>query len=180
MRLAPVPMAYAWQPAEALDYCVLSSRTTHGTQTALDACRYFGGLLIGALNGVDKNALLYAGYTPVVGSWDAPFHYEIAEIAAGLYKDRQPPYIKASGYVVKTLEAALWAFYNTDNFQDGALMAVNLGDDADTVGAVYGQLAGAFYGLGGVPSHWVDKLTMRDYIKDQAQKLLDFEKFVEN
>lgn len=44
------------------------------------------------------------------------------------------------------MEAALWAFHNSENFQDGCLLAVNLGEDADTTGAIYGQLAGAYYG----------------------------------
>ena len=173
MRLAPIPMAYGRAPHHALNLCVQSSRTTHGAQTALDACRYFGGLLIGALNGIGKVTLLSAGYRPVVEKGDAPFTSEIDEIANGSFKTRQPPQIVAGGYVVKTLEAALWAFYHTENFHDGALMAVNLGNDSDTVGAIYGQIGGAYYGLSGIPTGWIEKLTMRGYIETQAKKLLD-------
>jgi ADP-ribosylglycohydrolase len=56
--------------------------------------------------------------------------------------------------VLHTLEAALWAFARTNTFEDGAILAVNLGEDADTTGAVYGQLAGAFYGYDGIPAKW--------------------------
>ena len=56
--------------------------------------------------------------------------------------------------MVDALEAALWAFWSTDSFEDGALAAVNLGDDADTTGAIYGQLAGAYYGVDGIPERW--------------------------
>ena len=69
MRLAPVPMAYAHDAARALASCAESSRTTHGAITAVDACRYFGGLLVGALNGVDKGTLLAPRYSPVDGRW---------------------------------------------------------------------------------------------------------------
>ncbi|HBY77548.1 MAG TPA: ADP-ribosylglycohydrolase, partial [Cyanobacteria bacterium UBA11148] len=70
-----------------------------------------------------------------------------------------------TGYVVKSLEAALWAFYHSQSFEEGCLLAVNLGDDADTTGAVYGQLAGAFYGEQGIPQSWRDKLAYRDLIE---------------
>jgi ADP-ribosyl-[dinitrogen reductase] hydrolase len=75
--------------------------------------------------------------------------------------------------VVPTLEAALWAFHNFDDFESGALAVVNLGDDADTTGAVYGQIAGAFYGVEGIPGKWLEKIVMREYIEELADGLLD-------
>jgi len=89
----------------------------------------------------------------------------IAEISGGSFKRREPPEVKGSGYVVKSLEAALWAFHKTDSFRDGALLAVNLGDDADTTGAVYGQLAGAYYGADAIPESWRKQLAMRETIE---------------
>ncbi|WP_351090088.1 ADP-ribosylglycohydrolase family protein, partial [Shewanella sp. S1-49-MNA-CIBAN-0167] len=62
------------------------------------------------------------------------------------YKNKKAKDIRASGYVMHTLEAVLWAFFHSDSFETGALLAVNLGEDADTTGAIYGQLAGAYYG----------------------------------
>jgi ADP-ribosylglycohydrolase len=73
--------------------------------------------------------------------------------------------------VVESLEAALWAFHRSESFRDGALLAVNLGDDADTTGAVYGQLAGAFYGDSGIPEAWRAKLALRDRIASLADEL---------
>jgi len=81
-----------------------------------------------------------------------PLAPAIAEIVDGSYKIKSPPQIQGSGYVVKSLEAALWAFYTTASFKDAVLAAVNLGDDADTTGAICGQIAGAFYGLEGIPA----------------------------
>jgi len=172
MRLAPVPMYYANVPREAITRSAESSRTTHGAQAAVDACRYFGGLLIAALNGVDKVTLLSNRYSVVPELWkELPLHTEIDEVAAGSFKVKSPPEISGSGYVVRTLEAALWAFHHTDSFEDGALMVINLGDDADTTGAVFGQLAGAYYGVSGIREDWLNRLTLSDYIRDQATKL---------
>ena len=92
-------------------------------------------------------------------------------IAAGSFRHREPPEIRGTGYVVDSLEAALWAFDRSDSFRDGALLAVNLGDDADTTGAVYGQLAGAFYGEQAIPQSWRAKLAMREMIERFADRL---------
>ena len=172
MRLAPVPMYFAGDAAEAIDRSADSSRTTHQAAEAVDACRYFGGLLFGALHGVDKETLLSAAYCPVKGLWEQrPLADKIAEIADGSFKRREPPEIRGSGYVVESLEAALWAFDRSRDFRDGALLAVNLGDDADTTGAIYGQIAGAFYGAKSIPANWRDLLTMNDEIASMADSL---------
>ena len=72
---------------------------------------------------------------------------------------------------MRSLEAALWAFYHSTNFRDGCLLAANLGDDADTTAAIYGQLAGAYYGLEEIPAQWLEKLAMRDKIQELAEAL---------
>lgn len=174
MRLAPVPMFFAARPAKAIEMSGLSSQTTHGAPVCVDCCRYYGGVLAGALRGAAKSALLSPLYTPVGGCWDAhPLDPEVAEVAAGSFLEKQPPEIRGRGYVVDCMEAALWAFATTASFEEGALRAVNLGDDADTTGAVYGQLAGAHYGASRIPRRWLDKLAMRDKIEDYARHLLE-------
>ena len=173
MRLAPVPLFYANNPLEVIEKSGESSRTTHGAATCVDACRYLGALIAGAVNGVSKEVLLSERYCAISGYWAAnPLAAEIDEIAAGSFKRRQPPEIQGSGYVVKSLEAALWAFYNSSSFAEGCLLAVNLGDDADTTGAVYGQLAGAFYGESAIPEKWISQLADRTLIESFAEQLL--------
>jgi len=114
-----------------------------------------GGLIVGAVNGVGKDELLSELYCPVPGYLAShPLTPEIHAIAAGSFKAKVPPAIKGTGYVVNSLEAALWAFAKARDFEEGALLAVNLGDDADTTGAVYGQIAGAYYGYAGIPERW--------------------------
>jgi hypothetical protein len=111
-------------------------------------------------------------FEPVPGIWEAaPFAPRIAAIAAGSYKKKNPPEIRGTGYVVDSLEAALWALHRSANFREGALLAVNLGHDADTTGAVYGQLAGACYGEEGIPKKWRSLVAMRDEIEELADEL---------
>src|SRR5262249_29265748 len=155
MRLAPAPLAFADNPEQAVFFAERSSQTTHGAHECLDACRYFGGLLVGAIQGLPKAELLSPLFTPVPGQWDAlPLTEKVEAIARGSFKKKSPPEIRGSGYVIHTLEAALWAFHTTDDFRTGALKVVNLGEDADTTGAVYGQIAGAYYGEAGIPAEW--------------------------
>jgi ADP-ribosylglycohydrolase len=169
MRLAPVPLLYARRPAEAIRRAGDSSRTTHQAREAVDACRYLAALLVHAVDGVSKDVLL--GDLTVLATDDlAP---RIRAIARGSFTRRSPPDIRGTGYVAECLEAALWAFYVSESFADGALRAVNLGDDADTTGAVYGQLAGAVYGEEGIPPAWRERLAQGDLITRMADALFD-------
>jgi len=160
MRLAPIPLFFMSYPNLAIELSGKSSRTTHNHPYAVDACRYMGSLIHGAVIGIDKEKLLSPRYSLVDGYWDEnPLAPAIDEVAAGSFKDKEPPEIRGRGHVVKSLEAALWAFYNSESFKEGCLLAVNLGEDADTTGAIYGQIAGAYYGASAIPEKWINKLS---------------------
>ena len=96
---------------------------------------------------------------------------KVAEAASGSFKRRELPETRGTGYVVATLEAAIWAFHRTSSFREAALLAVNLGDDADTTGAVYGQLAGAYYGDQGIPGEWRTRIAHADLDRQIADRL---------
>ncbi|MGF1655563.1 MAG: ADP-ribosylglycohydrolase family protein [Verrucomicrobiales bacterium] len=170
MRLAPIPLFYFSKPEEAIYRAAESSRTTHGAVACMDACRYYTALMVGALQGVEKDDLLNPAW-PIVAKLKQTFCPEIQEVAGGSFRRRQPPGIRGSGYVVQALEAALWAFASASDFEAGALRAVNLGDDADTTGAIYGQLAGAYFGGDGIPAAWLQVLMQKDLIKQIATDL---------
>ena len=173
MRLAPIPMYYYQKPEEALKYAALSSKTTHANEMCVDACRYMAGIIVGLLNGESKETVLSSMYSPVENYFNNnPLCDAIKEVSRGSFKTKQPPEIKGTGFVVESLEAALWVFYHADNFRDGALKAVNLGDDADTTGAVYGQIAGAIYDI---PHEWIQILSMREQITKISNQLLRLE-----
>ena len=166
MRLAPIPLAYRASPELAIRYAAESSRTTHAAPAAVDACKFYCALILGALAGRPKEELLSPDF------YQGALVPEIAEIAAGSYKQKNPPAIAGTGYMVRSLEAALWAFYRSNTFEKGALLAVNLGNDADTTGAIYGQLAGVYYGMSAIPAGWLEQLAMRDTITVLADGLL--------
>jgi ADP-ribosylglycohydrolase len=165
MRLAPIPLFYAPDLSAVEEFAGDSSRTTHAAATAIDACRYFGVLIARAVSGATKAELLDGS------ARSANLVAEIAEVAAGSFRSKNPPEIRGSGYVVESLEAALWAFHHSTSFRDGCLAAVNLGDDADTTGAVYGQLSGAFYGAAAIPPEWLRSLALRETIERFAEQL---------
>jgi ADP-ribosyl-[dinitrogen reductase] hydrolase len=166
MRLAPVPM-YFWRDREkAVGFSNLSSRTTHGAEECLHACRLFGWQLFKALSGFSKEDVLFDNQQLT----DLPV--KVSEIARGAYRKKAVEEIFGTGYVVQSLEAALWCFNSTESFEDAILTAVNLGDDADTTAAVCGQIAGAFYGVEGIPAHWRDRLAMSEEIQAMAEALL--------
>jgi len=78
-----------------------------------------------------------------------------------------------SGYVIKSLEAALWCFLHTDTYEAAILKAANLGEDADTTAAICGQVAGAFYGISGIPEKWQNRLVMKQEIGELAERLYE-------
>ena len=168
MRLAPIPMFYYPNAEQAVFNASDSSRTTHGADECLDACSLYAYMLFKALDGTPKEAILFGAENIKLMEGMSP---KIQAIAAGEYRDKTEDEIRGSGYVVGSLEAALWCFHKTDAFRDAILNAVNLGDDADTTAAVCGQIAGAYYGESGIPPEWLGRLAMVDLIRSMADKL---------
>jgi ADP-ribosyl-[dinitrogen reductase] hydrolase len=166
MRLAPVAIRYWNSRAQLLDAAARQSRTTHGAWEAVCACQFYAGLLADVI--ADGRGL--EAVSPEAGSGLAP---AIADIAAGSWRGKPRQAISSTGYVVHTLEASLWCVDQTTSFEDAVLMAANLGVDADTVGAVTGQLAGALYGASGIPARWRDKLAWSQRIEEMANELFD-------
>jgi ADP-ribosylglycohydrolase len=173
MRLAPIPMAYRADPVRAIHLAGESSRLTHNHPDAQDACRYLAALTIGALNGASKADLLQPFFDPATDTWRAtPLTDEMALLAAGGYRDKPQADIQPSAHAVRCLEAALWAFARTDTYGEGLLLLVNMGDDSDTTGAVYGQLAGAHYGNDAIPRRWLDDLAHPALLREYTLSLL--------
>ena len=166
MRLAPIPMFFLPDLEAVERYSAASSVTTHGAPECVDACRLFGRIVGRALLGEAKEQVLFGDAGTFKGE------PKIVAIARGEFKSKAEVDIRGTGYVVSSLEAALWCFLRTDCFQDAILMAANLGDDADTTAAVCGQVAGAFYGASGIPERWVERLAMRSLIENLAERLI--------
>ncbi len=168
---APVLFAFA-NPARALELAVETTRVTHQAPLVLEACRYFAGLLLGALRGVSKQKLLNPAFEPLPGLWrKTPLKEQVAAIAESAASAVEPP-AAGGGNILDCLRTVLWAFARARNFREGALLAVNLGGDADVAGAAYGQLAGAYYGVAALPPTWRAAVLRREMIEEFADRLL--------
>ncbi len=169
MRIAPIAIAFHNSGDLLREYSRQSSRTTHACTEALDACELFTALLVrateeGSISDVFENIELS---TSSEG---------LKNIASGQFLSRNYKDIRGSGYVVESLEAALWCFANSDSFKDALILAINLGDDADTTGAVCGQIASAYYGLQGIPHEWSSAIVYRNEIQELADDLYELGK----
>ncbi len=164
MRLAPAVLGFIQDPAACRTIAGEQSRTTHGAPQSVQSCQFFADLLRRAIRGEPKATVL----TPQ--EWDR--HPAVRAIAAASWRGKDRGAIRSTGYVIHTLEAALWAVGTTDSFEEAVILAVNLADDADTVGAVTGQLAGALYGMSTIPERWLERLAWRDHIVTVANRLL--------
>lgn len=150
MRILPVALRYASQPvADMLTKAHRISALTHRHPRSQLACGLYccaaRGLLAGLSPDAAYRAMIEDGYRHYRGT---PLDSELAAFArifSGRLGDEEPDAIHASGYVVRTLEAALWCLLTAGSFEDTVLRAVNLGDDTDTVGCVAGGLAGLCY-----------------------------------
>jgi ADP-ribosyl-[dinitrogen reductase] hydrolase len=166
MRLAPVALFYAPNLGEVVQFSAQSSRTTHGAPEAVECCQLLGFVVAQCLAGAPKHEVLD-------GSGLALMEPKVLELAARRYLNKSRSEIRGSGYAVASLEAALWCFHTTSTFETAVLEAANLGDDADTTAAIVGQVAGAFYGLQGIPARWLKTLHMQEQIMQMAEGLYE-------
>jgi ADP-ribosylglycohydrolase len=175
MRLAPVPIRHADLYPHRIDELSRladeSSVPTHASQQCRSACRYLATVLAALIRGEDRELVLSPDWKPLAALNEInPLHPWIQEVALGSY--RQDTRICGAGWVVDSLKAALWAFHKANNFEEAVLKAVNLGDDADTTGAVCGQLAGALWGESGIPASLRSGLARMDMIENALRKIV--------
>lgn len=175
MRLAPVPIRYAdLYPDNIEELSRLadeSSLPTHASEQCRSACRYLATVLAALIHGEDRATVLSPAWKPLKTlNAIKPLHPLIQTVAQGSYRDTAD--IVGSGWVVKSLEAALWAFHDADDFEDAVSRAVNLGDDADTTGAICGQLAGAYWGESGISESLRKGLVRMDMIENALARIV--------
>lgn len=164
MRQVPAVLAARGDLGRAVELSRGQSRVTHAALECLEAADLLARVLHAAIEGAGQEALATGAGLP----WEAP---KVASIAEGAWRGKPRARIASSGYVIDTLEAALWAVGTSGSFEEAVLKAVNLGDDADSVGAVAGQVAGALWGYGSIPSHWRQRIAWHDPIVARGQAL---------
>ncbi len=165
MRLAPVALRHWRDLRRAEAVAERQSVCTHATPVAIAGCALLSEVLCRLIAGEGKAAL-----TPRPAKGWPP---RIRAIAGGKWRGATEAAISSSGYVVHTLEAALWAVDGAASFEEAVLRAVNLGDDADTVGAVAGMIGGALWGLSAIPPAWVAGLHDGPRLHGLAEALFD-------
>lgn len=158
MRLAPVAVRH-WRNPEAMRWIARDqSRTTHAAPEAIEGCEILADLLADAIRGTTLPDLVAS---------------PAATRVRGFRPGQPRREVRGSGYVVASLHAGLWAVSRTSTFRDAVLLAANLGEDADTTAAVAGQIAGALYGVAGIPGGWLGRLAWRERIERMAGDLFD-------
>jgi len=166
MRLAPVSIRWFDEPSVVVERAAASSRTTHPARRPVDACRVLAAMTAALIRGESRERVFAPDF------WaHGDLHPEVDAVALGSWRGKEPPSIRGTGYCIDALEAAIWAVAGAKDFRDAILRATNLGDDADTTAAIAGQLAGAAWGVEGIPADWLAKLAMRERIESLADAL---------
>ena len=163
VRCAHLAIAFGHNRQLTRDWASWQSSVTHGHLECLNACSYLALALADALDGLPPHEVLRQA-----GPWYTP---TVATLAKGKWRTKTRDQISSTGYVMHTLEAALWAVHHTRTFEDALVLAVNLAGDADSVGAVTGQLAGALYGYAAIPERWLRPLAWRPHLHARALAL---------
>lgn len=175
MRIAPIALFFARNTESvAMKAARLSSITTHAEPRCIQACELMTLLLHRILNTeslASKEAFLAEGLSDYL-KLRPDCHPDIRLIATGAFIEKSQDELQATGYVIASLEAALWCFIHSENFEQGALLAANLGEGTDTSAAIFGQLAGAFYGSTTLPSKWTRLLAWAPHIEQTALWLI--------
>lgn len=152
------------------------SSLTHRHKRSHIACGIYIFIASKLLTGKDKEIAVDSGVHDALEYYKKQEEYQIElsyfnRIGSKDFKNVLAHDIKSSGYVIDTLEAAIWCLLNTDDYKSCVLEAVNLGDDTDTVAAVAGGLAGILYGYKSIPNDWLEAIVKREYIEELCGNL---------
>ncbi|KAJ5376038.1 hypothetical protein N7509_012924 [Penicillium cosmopolitanum] len=171
MRIAPIGVAL-WKDSKfARKVARAQSQITHPAIACLEACDAFTEVICRAMRGQSKEQLCEAFASFKFSSALRVRMIPYKRLAD--WRAKESGDIKSSGWVVDTLEVALWGFFKFNSWEKGALAVVNLGGDSDTAGAIYGALAGVFYGVDAIPRRWADGMQNSGQIFDIGRRFAD-------
>ncbi|HZU06342.1 MAG TPA: ADP-ribosylglycohydrolase family protein [Chloroflexota bacterium] len=169
MRILPIALYCASQPADSLlDHAHRASAVTHRHPRAQLACGFYCALAVALGRGEAPDTAYRTAIAQTLPYYQQPPYaaerVHFARLFAGTLADCSEEDIRSDGYVVHTLEASVWCLLRARSFTEAVLRAVNLGEDADTTGAVTGGLAGLHWGVSAIPPDWRNQLARRDAI----------------
>jgi ADP-ribosyl-[dinitrogen reductase] hydrolase len=191
MRLAPIPVYFHSKPSLAIEHAALQSRITHGSRFAVESCQLATAQIIGFLQESEetspqekKRRVLAPDFLPAGVDKLLLEMEEVKNLRSGTWKEKTESEINTRGFVIASHEAALWALWSSENFEEvvagsilidrsrltdglqGMLRLLTMGNDVDTVCAIYGQLAGACYGIEAIPSRWLKDVRPKEMLDD--------------
>ncbi len=172
MRLAPIPIYFYQNINKTIQYSAESSLTTHGSPECIESCMLLGAILnlfINNINNESKKELIFNSNLESILNLKEQKVIQLLNGDSWLKLKYEE--LPNTGYVIDTLRSALWCLYYSNNFKEALTLAVNLCGDADTIGAVCGQLAGAYYGYDQIPNHWISIIKESTYIQKEAYSL---------
>lgn len=172
MRLAPIPIYFYQNINKTIQYSAESSLTTHGSPECIESCMLLGAILnlfINNINNESKKELIFNSNLESILNLKEPKVIQLLNGDSWLKLKYEE--LPNTGYVIDTLISALWCLYYSKDFEEALILAVNLCGDADTIGAVCGQLAGAYYGYDQIPNHWISIIKESTYIQKEAYSL---------
>lgn len=172
MRMAPAVLKYHRDAVLCVAAAEMQSMTTHASLICKDAAALMAEIMFRCLH---RNAHEHdKSHVLQPASLRSSVSLEISEINSGAYKHKTKQQVfNTGGFVASSLEFALWCFHHTSSFEECVLTAANAGGDSDTNAAIAGQIAGAYYGMGSMPEHWIKNVAWSDEIIKYADKLLD-------
>jgi ADP-ribosylglycohydrolase len=171
-----LPLAYYVKnmlPIKQIEIVEEVSSLTHSHKRSKLACIFYIEFVINLLNGnkkdeAYKNTIEFVKkYCKEIYSEEIENYRRILDGTIASYNEEQ---IKSSGYVIETIEAALWSFLTTDSYNEAVLKAINLGGDTDTIAAIVGGMAGTYYGFQSIPDNWVQNLARKEEIYEMLTK----------
>jgi ADP-ribosyl-[dinitrogen reductase] hydrolase len=170
MRLAPAVIVSCDQPVvDAMNFAKITSRETHFSEEADAGAEVFSAMLWQALRLDDKQKVVDVSKYSTGETYDS-----VLQRAMFTKNLNDATELKdLGGYVVDAIKIAVWGFLNFDRINQGMLEVIRLGGDTDTNAAIYGQLAGAYYGHGAIPNEWIVDLRHHNDIKLIANRLFE-------
>lgn len=174
MRILPVSMyldSLNLSDEERVEVVCNASAMTHGHDISKLGCVIYDRFMHELLSGKDKKIAYkdscdfnYSKYfdKKTLSEYDRVLSKEIDKLNVDE--------ISSSGFVVSTLEAALWSTLTTNSYEESIVKSINLGDDTDTVGAITGSMTGVIYGYENIPQRWIDKLRKKEYLDTLINK----------
>jgi ADP-ribosyl-[dinitrogen reductase] hydrolase len=178
MRILPVGVYFAaLSPSEIIEYAHRASSLTHRHPRSAIACGFYCLMVSSLLRGNNPDSAYREAIRDALRAYDDRQPYvdefpHFARLLSGWIGGLEEGRVESGGYVIHTLEAAVWCLLTTNTFKEAVLKAINLGGDADTTGAVTGGLAGIWYGSDAIPEEWISATARKDDIEALFGKFL--------